>query len=68
VVLYFEGDNNYIYRILRSIKNRFGSTSELGIFEMLESGLREVANPSEMFINQHDEALSGISVRLQSTV
>jgi len=62
VVLYFEGDNNYIYRILRSIKNRFGSTSELGIFEMLESGLREVANPSEMFINQHDEALSGISI------
>ena len=62
VVLYFEGDNNYIYRILRSMKNRFGSTSELGIFEMLESGLREVANPSEMFINQHDEALSGISI------
>ena len=62
VVLYFEGDNNYIYRILRSVKNRFGSTSELGIFEMLESGLREVANPSEMFINQHDEPLSGISI------
>jgi DNA repair protein RadA/Sms len=62
IVLYFEGDNNYIYRILRSVKNRFGSTSELGIFEMLESGLREVANPSEMFINQHDEALSGISI------
>ncbi len=62
IVLYFEGDNNYVYRILRSVKNRFGSTSELGIFEMLESGLREVANPSEMFINQHDEALSGISI------
>jgi len=62
IVLYFEGDNNYIYRILRSVKNRFGSTSELGIFEMLESGLREVANPSEMFINQHDEPLSGISI------
>jgi DNA repair protein RadA/Sms len=62
VVLYFEGDNNYIYRILRSVKNRFGSTSELGIFEMMESGLREVANPSEMFINQHDEPLSGISI------
>ena len=62
VVLYFEGDNNYIYRILRSVKNRFGSTSEIGIFEMLERGLREVANPSEMFINQHDEALSGISI------
>jgi DNA repair protein RadA/Sms len=62
VVLYFEGDNNYVYRILRSVKNRFGSTSELGIFEMLESGLREVNNPSELFINQHDEPLSGISI------
>jgi len=62
VVLYFEGDNNYVYRILRSVKNRFGSTSELGIFEMTEKGLRGVANPSEMFINQHDEALSGISI------
>jgi DNA repair protein RadA/Sms len=62
VVLYFEGDNNYVYRILRSVKNRFGSTSELGIFEMVESGLREIANPSEMFINQHTEALSGISI------
>ena len=62
VVLYFEGDNNYVYRILRSVKNRFGSTSELGIFEMLESGLREVDNPSELFINQHDEPLSGISI------
>ncbi|MFZ0281657.1 MAG: DNA repair protein RadA [Bacteroidales bacterium] len=62
VVLYFEGDNNYIYRILRSVKNRFGSTSELGIFEMLETGLKEVANPSGMFINQHDEPLSGIAI------
>lgn len=62
VVLYFEGDNNYVYRILRSVKNRFGSTSELGIFEMVETGLKEVGNPSEMFINQHDEALSGIAV------
>ncbi|HLN55704.1 MAG TPA: DNA repair protein RadA [Bacteroidales bacterium] len=62
VVLYFEGDNNYVYRILRSVKNRFGSTSELGIFEMVETGLREVNNPSEMFINQHEEGLSGISV------
>lgn len=61
-VLYFEGDNNYIYRILRSIKNRFGSTSELGIFEMLDTGLREVSNPSELFINQHDEILSGIAI------
>jgi DNA repair protein RadA/Sms len=62
VVLYFEGDNNYVYRILRSVKNRFGSTSELGIFEMVETGLREVDNPSEMFINQHDEALSGVTI------
>jgi DNA repair protein RadA/Sms len=62
VVLYFEGDNNYVYRILRSAKNRFGSTSELGIFEMVEAGLREVNNPSELFINQHDEPLSGISI------
>jgi len=62
VVLYFEGDNNYVYRILRSVKNRFGSTSEIGIFEMVETGLREVDNPSEMFINQHDEALSGVSI------
>jgi DNA repair protein RadA/Sms len=62
IVLYFEGDNNYVYRLLRSVKNRFGSTSELAIFEMVESGLREVANPSEMFINQHDEPLSGISI------
>ncbi len=62
VVLYFEGDNNYVYRILRSVKNRFGSTSEIGIFEMVEKGLREVDNPSEMFINQHEEALSGISI------
>jgi DNA repair protein RadA/Sms len=51
VVLYFEGDNNYVYRILRSVKNRFGSTSEIGIFEMVDKGLREVDNPSELFIN-----------------
>ncbi len=62
VVLYFEGDNNYVYRILRPFKNRYGSTSELGIFEMGEAGLREVANPSEMFINRHDELLSGIAI------
>jgi len=62
IVLYFEGDNNYVYRLLRSVKNRFGSTSELAIFEMIESGLREIANPSEMFINQHDESISGISI------
>ncbi len=62
VVLYFEGDNNYVYRILRSVKNRFGSTSEIGIFEMTEAGLKEVNNPSDLFINQHDEPLSGISI------
>jgi len=62
VVLYFEGDNNYVYRILRSVKNRFGSTSEIGIFEMVETGLKEVSNPSELFINQHEESLSGISI------
>jgi len=62
VVLYFEGDNNYVYRILRSVKNRFGSTSEIGIFEMVEAGLKEVGNPSELFINQHEESLSGISI------
>ena len=62
VVLQFEGDGNHAYRILRSIKNRFGSTAEIGIFEMLGSGLREVSNPSEILITQHDAALSGIAV------
>ncbi|HRT47327.1 MAG TPA: DNA repair protein RadA [Bacteroidales bacterium] len=62
VVLYFEGENNYAYRVLRSVKNRFGSTSEIGIFEMTENGLREISNPSELFINQHDEPLSGIAI------
>lgn len=62
VVLQFEGDNNHIYRILRSIKNRFGSTSEIAIFEMQGDGLREVNNPSEILITHHDEALSGVSV------
>ncbi len=62
VVLQFEGDRNYIYRILRAIKNRFGATTEIGIFEMLTTGLREVSNPSEMFISQHDELLSGIAI------
>jgi DNA repair protein RadA/Sms len=62
VVLQFEGDGNHAYRLLRSIKNRFGSTSEIGIFEMQNSGLREVSNPSEILITQHDEALSGIAV------
>ncbi len=62
VVLQFEGDNNYVYRILRSVKNRFGATTETGIFEMLSTGLREVANPSEMFISRHEELLSGIAI------
>jgi DNA repair protein RadA/Sms len=62
VVLQFEGDNNYIYRLLRSMKNRFGSTDEIGIFEMTGSGLREVVNPSEVLITRHDESLSGSSV------
>ena len=62
VVLQFEGDSNYIYRILRAVKNRFGATTEIGIFEMLTTGLREVSNPSEMFISQHEEVLSGIAI------
>jgi DNA repair protein RadA/Sms len=61
-VLQFEGDRNHTYRILRSIKNRFGSTSELGIYEMRGSGLREVSNPSEILISQRDEELSGIAI------
>jgi len=61
-VLQFEGDRNYIYRILRATKNRFGSTSELGIFEMLNDGLREVSNPSEILISQFDEPLSGVTI------
>lgn len=62
VVLQFEGDTRHSYRILRSIKNRFGSTDELAIFEMINSGLREVSNPSEMLIPMHQEDLSGIAV------
>lgn len=62
VVLQFEGDRNHIYRILRSIKNRFGSTSEIGIFEMENSGLKEVTNPSELLLSNHNEILSGISI------
>lgn len=61
-VLQFEGDRQNIYRILRSIKNRFGSTAELGVYEMCQRGLREVSNPSEMFLSQSDEDLSGISI------
>ncbi len=61
-VLHFEGDRNYGYRILRTIKNRFGSTSELGIFEMSGNGLREVSNPSEILLSQREENLSGIAI------
>lgn len=61
-VLQFEGDRHYMYRILRSIKNRFGSTSEIGIYEMCQRGLREVTNPSEMLLSQSDEELSGVAV------
>ncbi|MEF9986284.1 MAG: DNA repair protein RadA [Bacteroidales bacterium] len=62
VVLQFEGDTRHSYRILRSIKNRFGSTAELAVYEMTGSGLREIINPSEMFIPMHGEDLSGIAV------
>lgn len=61
-VLHFEGDRNHGYRILRTIKNRFGSTSELGIFEMSGTGLREVNNPSEILLSQREENLSGIAI------
>ena len=62
VVLQFEGDNRGTYRLLRSIKNRFGSTSELAVFEMTGKGLREVSNPSEMLIPMHEDGLSGVAV------
>lgn len=61
-VLQFEGDRHLAYRILRTSKNRFGSTSELGIYEMLGNGLRQVSNPSEILISQRDEELSGVSI------
>ncbi|OQX73083.1 MAG: DNA repair protein RadA [Bacteroidetes bacterium 4484_249] len=61
-VLQFEGERNYGYRILRAVKNRFGSTSELGIYEMQNSGLREVANPSEILLSHREENLSGIAI------
>lgn len=61
-VIQFEGDNHYQYRILRSIKNRFGSTSELGIYEMGASGLREVTNPSELLLTKDHDGLSGIAI------
>lgn len=61
-VLQFEGDQHYMYRILRSIKNRFGSTSELGIYEMQQNGLRPVSNPSELLLTRDHEGLSGIAI------
>jgi len=61
-VIQFEGDQHYMYRILRSIKNRFGSTSELGIYEMQQTGLRQVSNPSELLLTQDHEGLSGIAI------
>ena len=61
-VIQFEGDRHYMYRILRAIKNRFGSTSEIGIYEMNQTGLREVSNPSEMLLSQTDEELSGTAI------
>ncbi len=61
-VLQFEGDQHYMYRILRSIKNRFGSTAELGIYEMRQDGLRKVSNPSELLLTQNHEGLSGVAI------
>lgn len=61
-VIQFEGDQHYMYRILRSIKNRFGSTSELGIYEMRQTGLRQVSNPSELLLTQDHGGLSGIAI------
>ena len=61
-VLQFEGDRHYMYRILRGIKNRFGSTSEMGIYEMTYYGLREVTNPSEMLLSQKEDSLSGVAI------
>ncbi|MBS7409852.1 MAG: DNA repair protein RadA, partial [Muribaculaceae bacterium] len=61
-VLQFEGDRHYMYRLLRSIKNRFGSTSELGIYEMTQVGLREVSNPSELLLTDNEEPVSGTAI------
>jgi DNA repair protein RadA/Sms len=62
VVLQFEGDHNHFYRVLRSLKNRFGSTSEIGLYEMQANGMREVSNPSEILITRHEEDMSGIAI------
>lgn len=61
-VIQFEGDQHYVYRILRSIKNRFGSTSELGIYEMRQDGLRAVSNPSELLLTENHDGLSGVAI------
>jgi len=61
-VLQFEGDHQYVYRILRSVKNRFGSTSELAIFEMEADGLHEIKSPSEIFLSNNDYSLSGVAI------
>jgi DNA repair protein RadA/Sms len=61
-VLYFEGDRHHAYRILRSVKNRFGAANEIGVFEMQETGLREVKNPSELFLSEREYGVSGSSV------
>ncbi len=61
-VLQFEGDRHYMYRILRSVKNRFGSTAELGIYEMCQEGLREVSNPSELLLTANHDGLSGVAI------
>jgi DNA repair protein RadA/Sms len=61
-VLQFEGDQHYMYRILRSIKNRFGSTAELGIYEMRQDGLRQVSNPSELLLSKDNEGMSGVAI------
>lgn len=61
-VIQFEGDQHYMYRILRSIKNRFGSTSELGIYEMSQDGLRQVSNPSELLLTEDHDGLSGVAI------
>lgn len=61
-VIQFEGDQHHMYRILRSIKNRFGSTSELGIYEMQQTGLRQVSNPSELLLTKENEGMSGLAI------
>ena len=62
VVLQFEGDQHYVYRVLRSIKNRFGSTAEMGIYEMRREGLRQVENPSELLLSDRHSGMSGIAI------